>query len=89
MTAVPAVQGREVLGARTLLLGTVAKAWTSRRPGRRFRQNLRMLQGCGSGLTNAFRILLQVCMVNAVQAGSLVGDWNNQCTPEAWQSIPS
>ncbi|CAE7721473.1 unnamed protein product [Symbiodinium pilosum] len=24
----------------------------------------------------------KVCMVNAVQAGSLVGDWNNQCAPE-------
>ena len=23
-------------------------------------------------------------MVNAVQAGSLVGDWNNQCNPEPW-----
>ncbi|CAE7711451.1 unnamed protein product [Symbiodinium sp. CCMP2456] len=24
----------------------------------------------------------KVCMVNAVQAGSLVGDWNNQCAPD-------
>ncbi|OLQ08650.1 hypothetical protein AK812_SmicGene7830 [Symbiodinium microadriaticum] len=76
------VTSDEVLPARS---STVAQELTiGARPAKEecFTFSVDVVRSPGTSFGVDISAAGKVCMVNAVQAGSLVGDWNNQCTPD-------